>query len=94
MKRRHFLQTTAAATVLPTLLGGLPIGAYGFSPELFEITGGATQTDRVVLQPVASSTAAPSRGPVYAQELPGWARWVGSRGKGHYKKRKGKKHDD
>ncbi|MBC8083665.1 MAG: DUF1501 domain-containing protein [Hymenobacter sp.] len=49
MKRRHFLQTTAAATVLPTLLGGLPIGAYGFSPELFEITGGATQTDRVLV---------------------------------------------
>jgi uncharacterized protein (DUF1501 family) len=49
MKRRHFLQTTAAATVLPTLLGGLPIGAYGFSPELFDITGGATQTDRVLV---------------------------------------------
>ncbi|WBO84318.1 DUF1501 domain-containing protein [Hymenobacter yonginensis] len=49
MKRRHFLQTTAAATVLPTLLGGLPIGAYGFSPELFELTGGETQTDRVLV---------------------------------------------
>jgi uncharacterized protein (DUF1501 family) len=49
MKRRHFLQTTAAATVLPTLMGGLPIGAYGFSPELFEITGGATQTDKVLV---------------------------------------------
>ena len=49
MKRRHFLQTTATATVLPTLLGGLPMGAYGFSPELFDITGGATQTDRVLV---------------------------------------------
>lgn len=49
MKRRHFLQTTATATVLPTLLGGLPVGAYGFSPELFELTGGATQTDKVLV---------------------------------------------
>ncbi|MBD2769621.1 DUF1501 domain-containing protein [Hymenobacter sp. BT664] len=49
MKRRHFLQTTAAATVLPTLLGGMPIGAYGFSPQLFELTGGATNTDRVLV---------------------------------------------
>ncbi|WP_310393062.1 DUF1501 domain-containing protein [Hymenobacter sp.] len=49
MKRRHFLQTTATATVLPTLLGALPIGAYGFSPELFELTGGATQTDKVLV---------------------------------------------
>ncbi|MCC2545945.1 DUF1501 domain-containing protein [Hymenobacter sp. BT175] len=49
MKRRDFLQTTAAATVMPALLGGLPIGAYGFSPELFELTGGATQTDHVLV---------------------------------------------
>lgn len=49
MKRREFLQTTATATVLPTLLGGLPVGAYGFSPELFELTGGATQTDKVLV---------------------------------------------
>ncbi|MBD2769623.1 DUF1501 domain-containing protein [Hymenobacter sp. BT664] len=49
MQRRHFLQTTAAATVLPTLLGGMPIGAYGFSPELFELTGGAAETDRVLV---------------------------------------------
>ncbi|WP_046242490.1 DUF1501 domain-containing protein [Hymenobacter terrenus] len=49
MKRRHFIQTTAAATVLPTLLGGLPIGAHGFSPELFELTGGLSQTDKVLV---------------------------------------------
>ncbi|MBD2769627.1 DUF1501 domain-containing protein [Hymenobacter sp. BT664] len=49
MQRRHFLQTTAAATVLPTLLGGLPISAHGFAPNLFELTGGATQTDRVLV---------------------------------------------
>jgi len=49
MKRRHFLQTTAAATVLPTLIGGMPISAYGLTPELLELTGGATQTDRVLV---------------------------------------------
>ena len=49
MNRRHFLQTTATATVVPALLGGLPIGAYGFSPELYELTGGATQTDHVLV---------------------------------------------
>ncbi|MBD2769625.1 DUF1501 domain-containing protein [Hymenobacter sp. BT664] len=49
MQRRHFLQTTAAATVLPTLLGGLPISTYGFSPEFLELTGSATQTDRVLV---------------------------------------------
>ncbi|HEX8659103.1 MAG TPA: DUF1501 domain-containing protein [Hymenobacter sp.] len=49
MKRRHFIQTTAAATVLPTLLGGMPMSAYGFSPELYELTGGAAQTDRVLV---------------------------------------------
>ena len=49
MKRRHFLQTTATAAAVPTLLGGLPLGAYGFSPELYALTGGATQTDRVLV---------------------------------------------
>jgi uncharacterized protein (DUF1501 family) len=49
MKRRDFLQTTAAAAVLPALMGGFPIGAYGYSPELYELTGGATQTDRVLV---------------------------------------------
>lgn len=49
MKRRHFIQTTAAATVLPAFLSGLPLGAYGFTPELYELTGGATQTDHVLV---------------------------------------------
>jgi uncharacterized protein (DUF1501 family) len=49
MKRRDFLQTTAAATVLPALLGGFPIGAYGYSPELAALTNAATQTDRVLV---------------------------------------------
>ncbi|MCB2409255.1 DUF1501 domain-containing protein [Hymenobacter lucidus] len=49
MKRRDFLQTTAAASVLPALLGGFPIGAYGYSPELAALTNAATQTDRVLV---------------------------------------------
>ncbi|AII52302.1 DUF6799 domain-containing protein [Hymenobacter sp. APR13] len=53
----------------------------------------ANQANRVVLQPVANSAAA-GRGPVYVQGQPGWAKWAGGRGKGHHKKRKGKKHDD
>lgn len=58
-----------------------------------QATTATTQANRVTLQPVASS-ASTSRGPVYVQALPGWAKWVGGRGKGRYKKRKGKKHDD
>ncbi|WBA40831.1 DUF6799 domain-containing protein [Hymenobacter canadensis] len=58
-----------------------------------QATAATAQADRVVLQPVAGS-AAPSRGLVYVQALPGWAKWVGGRGKGRYKKHKGKKHDD
>lgn len=49
MKRRDFLQTAAAAAVLPALMGGFPMGAYGYSPELYALTGGATQTDRVLV---------------------------------------------
>ncbi|MGY2130954.1 DUF1501 domain-containing protein [Hymenobacter sp. HD11105] len=49
MKRRDFLQTTATAAVLPALMGGFPIGAYGYSPELVELTGGLTPTDRVLV---------------------------------------------
>jgi hypothetical protein len=58
-----------------------------------QATATVTQSDRIVLQPVVDRTA-PSRGPVYVQVLPGWAKWIGGRGKGRYKKRKGKKHDD
>ncbi|WP_324673327.1 DUF1501 domain-containing protein [Hymenobacter sp. GOD-10R] len=49
MKRRDFLQTAAAAAVMPAMMGGFPLGAYGYSPELYELTGGATQTDRVLV---------------------------------------------
>ncbi|WP_046243643.1 DUF1501 domain-containing protein [Hymenobacter terrenus] len=49
MKRRHFLQTTAAATVLPTLLGGFSIQAYGYSPKLAALTNAATASDKVLV---------------------------------------------
>lgn len=49
MKRRNFLQTTAAATAGATLLGGFPIGAYGHSPELTALTNAAMATDKVLV---------------------------------------------
>ncbi|QNH62599.1 DUF6799 domain-containing protein [Hymenobacter sediminicola] len=49
----------------------------------------ATQAGQVVLAPVAVGT-----GPVFVQAAAGnnLSRWAGWRGKGHYKKRKHKKH--
>lgn len=49
MKRRDFIQTTAAATAGTALLSGLPIGAYGYSPELAALTNAATQSDKVLV---------------------------------------------
>ena len=49
MKRRDFLQTTAAATAGAALLGSFPIGAYGYSPELAALTNAATATDKVLV---------------------------------------------
>ncbi|GAC1377258.1 MAG: DUF1501 domain-containing protein [Hymenobacter sp.] len=49
MKRRHFLHTTAAATAGTTLLSGLPLGAYGYSPELVALTNATAQTDKVLV---------------------------------------------
>ena len=49
MKRREFLQTTAAATAGTALLSGLPIGAYGYSPALAALTNAATQSDKVLV---------------------------------------------
>ncbi|OGX88126.1 hypothetical protein BEN47_09660 [Hymenobacter lapidarius] len=49
MKRREFLQTTAAATAGTAFLSGLPIGAYGYSPELAALTNAATQSDKVLV---------------------------------------------
>ena len=49
MKRREFLQTTAAATAGTALLSGLPMGAYGYSPALAALTNATTQTDKVLV---------------------------------------------
>jgi uncharacterized protein (DUF1501 family) len=49
MKRREFLQTTAAATAGTALLSGLPIGAYGYSPALVALTNATTQSDKVLV---------------------------------------------
>ncbi|MGI4870037.1 MAG: DUF1501 domain-containing protein [Janthinobacterium lividum] len=49
MKRRTFIQTSAAATTGVALLGGFPIGAYGHSAELAALTNAATVTDKVLV---------------------------------------------
>ena len=49
MKRRDFLQTSAAAVTGATVLGGFPIGAYAYSPELAALTNAATATDKVLV---------------------------------------------
>ncbi|KAA9333115.1 DUF1501 domain-containing protein [Hymenobacter busanensis] len=50
MKRRDFIQTTAAGAVLPMLLNGFPIAAYGDdNAVLAALTNAATQTDRVLV---------------------------------------------
>jgi uncharacterized protein (DUF1501 family) len=49
MKRREFLQTTVAATAGAAVLGGFPIGAYGYSPELAALTNATTLSDKVLV---------------------------------------------
>ncbi|RZK51530.1 MAG: hypothetical protein EOO59_14915, partial [Hymenobacter sp.] len=49
MKRREFLQTTAAASAGAAVLSGFPIGAYGYSAELAALTNAATATDKVLV---------------------------------------------
>ncbi|AWM33977.1 DUF1501 domain-containing protein [Hymenobacter nivis] len=49
MKRRDFLQNTAAATAGAALLGGLPVGAYGYSPELVALTNATTASNKVLV---------------------------------------------
>ncbi|MBJ6107557.1 DUF1501 domain-containing protein [Hymenobacter sp. BT523] len=49
MKRRDFLQTTAAAAAGTALLSGMPIGAYGYSPQLAALTNATTQSDKVLV---------------------------------------------
>ena len=49
MKRRDFLQTSAAAVTGATVLSGFPIGAYAYSPELAALTNATTATDKVLV---------------------------------------------
>ena len=49
MKRRDFLQTTAAATAGTALLSGFPVGAYGYSAQLAALTNAATASDKVLV---------------------------------------------
>ncbi len=49
MKRRAFLQTTAAASVGTAFLSGLPIGAYGYSAQLAALTNATTPSDKVLV---------------------------------------------
>ena len=49
MKRREFLQATAAASVGTAFLSGLPIGAYGHSAQLAALTNAATASDKVLV---------------------------------------------
>ena len=49
MKRREFIQTTAAAAAGTAFLSGMPIGAYGYSPELVALTNATTQSDKVLV---------------------------------------------
>ncbi|MFN8310112.1 MAG: DUF1501 domain-containing protein [Chitinophagales bacterium] len=48
MKRRDFLKTTPVA-VLPALLNGLPVKAFGASPFLEALTGASVETDHVLV---------------------------------------------
>ena len=49
MKRRDFLQNTAAVAVGTTLLNQFPVGAYGYTPELAALTNATTPSDKVLV---------------------------------------------
>jgi uncharacterized protein (DUF1501 family) len=49
MKRREFIQRTVPATLLPFMLNGLPLRAFGSTPLLDAITSAAVATDRVLV---------------------------------------------
>ena len=49
MKRRSFLKRTVPVSVLPMLLGGFTLKAYGRGPVLESLVGAATETDRVLV---------------------------------------------
>lgn len=49
MKRRDFLRRTVPATIMPLVLGGYSIKAFGQSPILEKLIGSATDTDHVLV---------------------------------------------
>lgn len=49
MKRRHFLQYSAAGVVLPKLLNGFGVKALGANPWVHALTNSATDTDKVLV---------------------------------------------
>ncbi len=49
MKRREFLKYTAPAAVLPSLLGGFSVKAFGTTPLLQALSGAAADNDHVLV---------------------------------------------
>jgi len=49
MKRREFISRTASGTLLPMMLGGFTVKAFGESPLLERLVAAATETDRVLV---------------------------------------------
>ena len=49
MKRRDFLRTTVPATILPGLINGFSVKAFGAASPLAQLLSGATATDHVLV---------------------------------------------
>ena len=49
MKRRDFLRTTVPAAVLPTVINGFSVKAFGAESPLAQLLGGTTDTDHVLV---------------------------------------------
>src|SRR5437867_2794980 len=49
MKRRDFIQRTVPATMLPFMLGGFSLKAYGRSPFLDRLLASSVDTDHVLV---------------------------------------------
>ena len=49
MKRRDFLRSTVPATILPAVINGFSIKAFGAGSPLAQLLGGATPTDHVLV---------------------------------------------
>ena len=49
MKRRDFIKRTVPATVLPFMLGGYTLKAYGRSPFLDRLLASSVDTDHVLV---------------------------------------------